>query len=129
MIFTGKICLSQDLIAGGIELENISNLTYKVKVYLCTKTSANIDRQEIMLNWGDATSNTLPGTEYVSWNNISIYEYTDIHTYPGNGSYIISFIDSFRTDSINNILNSDSAIFFIQYTTIIDSSSVMLCMN
>ena len=111
--FTGQ-SKAQDLLGGTIRIEWKINLTYQVNVDLYTRTSANIDRQQIIINWGDGLTDTLQTTENPIANDVSLYSYNELHTYPGPGIYTVYVQDSFRIDSILNISNSINESLYLE---------------
>ena len=118
-------CKAQDLLAGTIKIEWLTNFTYQVHVDLYTRTSANIDHQKILLNWGDGLTDTLQSQSagIPIANDVSLYKYNEVHTYPGAGIYTIYVQDSFRIDSILNIPNSASESLYLENVLIIDPAN------
>ncbi|PCI19091.1 hypothetical protein COB64_04250 [Candidatus Wolfebacteria bacterium] len=115
-------CKAQDLLAGTIKIEWLANFTYEASVDLYTRTSANIDHQKILLNWGDGLTDTLQSQSagIPIANDVSFYNYKEVHTYPGQGAYTIYVQDSFRIDSILNIPNSANELLYLENVLIID---------
>ncbi|MBK9073380.1 MAG: hypothetical protein IPL77_00160 [Flavobacteriales bacterium] len=82
-----------------------------------TKTSAPEDRNELYINWGDGTGDTLPRTEILplpapfdAQRNL----YEGSHVYSGSGEFILSFEDQNRNEGVLNIPNSVNQTFCVK---------------
>lgn len=122
--------------AGEITYQHISGKTYKIIVTTYTNTdplTTQADRCDLMVYFGDGDSaiaprvngpttnscpNTADGVPIVTYTKKSIYE--TIHTYPGNGNYIIKMEDPNRNAGICNIPNSVDQSFFLRTELIIN---------
>lgn len=113
--------LAQDLLIGGLEVEGIGNLNYRATIELYTRTSANVNRDSIVLSWGDGTRDTISGIKNVYANDLTKYTFNHVHTFSGNGTFLINYIDSFRAANIQNIPNSNQALFQIEYELLVDT--------
>ena len=131
-----------------ISYNHITGLTYQITVTTYTDIygpAAAADRCEIEIVLGDGDKDTVPringpqgncpspakmGTIVnticgydVKWN-----VYTTTHTYPGPGTYVISFEDPGRIAGIVNIPNSENTVVYVESLLIISpwmqSSSV-----
>ena len=109
--------------AGEINLEQISTLKLRATITVYTKASSPVDRQELVINWGDGSSDTLPRSNGGSRgellpNDIRKNIYIGTHTFPGRGTYQIGMIDPQRNGGILNVNypNSDGVPFYIQTT-------------
>lgn len=112
---------AQDLIGGEITYSYISGYNYSIRLALYTRTSANIDRDSIILNWGDGSAyDTISSIKQILPNDITQYIISKNHVYPGSGIYLISFIDSFRIPDINNIQNSEAESFYLETELIVN---------
>lgn len=107
--------------AGEINLEQIGTLTLRATITVYTKASSPVDRQELVINWGDGSSDTLPranggGRGELLPNDIRKNIYFGTHTFPGRGTYQIGMIDPQRNGGILNVNypNSDGVPFYIQ---------------
>jgi gliding motility-associated-like protein len=105
--------------AGEITYEQIGTRTIRATITTYTKISAQIDRDSIPVEWGDGTSENVslaPGFPiiFTNGNDIQRAVYIAEHTYPGPGSYNISFEDPFRNVGINNIAKSDEVPMTLQ---------------
>lgn len=105
--------------AGEITFEQIGNRTILATITTYTKISAQIDRDSIPIKWGDGSSENVgiqPGYPLVftDGNDIQKSVYIIEHTYPGPGSYYVSFEDPFRNSGINNIAKSDEVPMTLQ---------------
>jgi len=117
--------------AGEITIRYISGTTYEVTITTYTKESSPADRCELGISWGDGTLDTLPRVNGAPLNGCPHYGevlsgvdvkkniYVGTHTYPGNGTYIVSFEDPNRNGNILNIPNSINVPFFVQTELII----------
>lgn len=113
--------------AGEITYRHIGGYTYEITITTCTKTSVIADREWLRIAWGD---NLNPGAELdsIQRDNIEfsppgedwqINTYTDIHTYPGIGSYLLTVEDQNRNEGVNNIPESVSVAFWIESLLVI----------
>ncbi|MBK6540168.1 MAG: hypothetical protein IPG10_02565 [Flavobacteriales bacterium] len=83
-----------------------------------TKTSAPADRNELYINWGDGTGDTLsahgepplpaPGLD------AQMNVYPGSHVYSGSGEFILSFEDQNRNEGVLNIPNSVNQTFCVK---------------
>ena len=53
-------------------------------------------------------------------NQTRFYEARFVHTYPGPGSYVVSFIESYRNEGVQNITNSVNTNFYIETLLVIN---------
>jgi hypothetical protein len=102
--------------AGEITYKFISGLTYEIKITTYSDIIDTNGVHQIIIYYGDGTNDTILRTGKTL---ISTYEsvqniYTCHHTYAGQGSYIISFADTFRTIGVVNIPNSANVGFCIE---------------
>jgi gliding motility-associated-like protein len=104
--------------AGEITYSQVSGLTYDFTITTYTKASSvDADRSELVIFWGDGSSNTLPRTaEAYLANDIKLNRYTGRHTYSGPFNYVVYVIDPNRIESILNISNSVNVPFYIEDT-------------
>lgn len=99
------------------------DLTYKIVIVTYTKTSSPIDRPSLdQVFLGDNTTPvSFPRRYSVTLSNDitkNVYDY--IHTYSGNGSFTISFIDPNRNEGVINIPNSVEVPFYVQSVLVIN---------
>lgn len=121
--------------AGEITYEHISGYTYKIRITTYTReSSVQADRCELPLYFGDGDSaivyrnNGLPGNPCPNGvgNGISLGNdvkeniYEVVHTFPGNGTYIITMEDPNRNEGVCNIPSSSQASFFLRTELIIN---------
>jgi len=111
IVFCSLITAKAQFLRGGeITSSWVSGLTYSFRVVLYTFDTLGIDSPTIQVGFGDGTYGTITRTMVtLVGNNISLNIYsgpTAIHTYSGQGSYIISVADSFRVAGVMNIPNS-----------------------
>lgn len=92
--------------AGEITYEQIAANRIRMTLTTYTKTSSSAaDRDSIEIVWGDGTSQWVQrsnGTGQPLPNDVKLNKYIQEHTYPGRGTYTITFTDENR---IGNILN------------------------
>ena len=121
--------------AGEITYQHISGRTFKIIITTYTNTNpltTQADRCDLPVNFGDGDSaiaprvngpsflcNTADGQTIVTYTKKNIYEI--IHTYPGDGSYIIRMDDPNRNAGICNIPNSVDQSFYLQTELIINT--------
>jgi gliding motility-associated-like protein len=108
--------------AGEITYQAISQLEYEFLIVTYTYTPSPADRPELTINFGDGTSKTALRTSKINLpNNISRNEYAGvIHTFPGQGNYIVSVEDPNRNYGVLNIPNSVNVPFFIRTELVIN---------
>jgi gliding motility-associated-like protein len=108
--------------AGEITYKAISNLKYEFTIVTYTYTPSPADRPELRIFWGDGTSQIVPRTQKDNLpNNISRNVYAGaIHTFPGQGTYVIFVEDPNRNYGVLNIPNSVNVPFYIQTELVIN---------
>mgnify|MGYP001159195491 CR=1 FL=1 len=92
--------------AGEITYEQVGDLTIRITITTYTKTSSHVDRDSLIVYWGDGTSETVARTngKGVSLgNDIKKNIYVREHTYPGRGTYTIGMTDPNRIGGILNV--------------------------
>lgn len=107
--------------AGEITYKKLSNLLYEVKIVTYTKTSSPADRPELEFWWGDGQRDTLQRIQ-IDFNvgpDIQRNVYIGTHTYPGNGSYIMYFLDENRNADVKNIAGSVNIPFYVETKLVI----------
>ncbi len=107
--------------AGEITYRHTQGNTYEITITTYTKTSVLADREWLKIAWGD---NLNPGAQLDSIRRDDIYfdpnldyqinTYTDFHTYPGPGFYVISVEDPNRNEGVWNIPESVVVPFYIE---------------
>jgi len=115
--------------AGEITYVQTDLLTIEATVTTYTKASSNgADRDTIMITWGDGSSEFIGRSngdgELIPGEDIKVNYYTQTHTYPGKGRYILSFQDPNRVNNIQNVNypNSVDVPFYVQTSlTLIES--------
>ncbi len=115
--------------AGEITYRRLSFTEYEVTITTYTKaSSAQADRQKLLINWGDGTSDSIPRVNgpgnmgEIVPNAIDVKKniYKLNHVYPGPGSYIMWFEDPNRNADVNNIPNSVSVPFYVESMLLIN---------
>lgn len=104
---------AQDLISGELTYQWISGNKYAIKMNLYKKTNAS-DNDTIFISFGDGESDTIISYCISYPNDLSVCSYNTEHTFPGQGTYIISYLDSFRIPNIQNIQNSGNEVFYLE---------------
>ena len=107
--------------AGEITYRKIANLLYEVKIVTYTKTSSPADRPELEFWWGDGSRDTIP-RQSIDFNvgpDIQRNIYVGVHTYPGNGSYTMYFLDENRNADIVNMPGSVNLPFYVETKLVI----------
>lgn len=119
--------------AGEITYVQIGPNTIRMTITTYTKTSgqsAQADRGELDINWGDGTTETVVRDNFVQiYPDIRRNEYIAIHTYPGanlpNQPYVMYMQDPNRNENILNINggNSINVEFYLQTEVYLFASS------
>lgn len=122
LIFTSTLAFSTHQRAGEITYKAISLLKYEFTIVTYTYTPSPADRPELRIDWGDGTSQVVPRTQKINYpNNISRNVYAGaVHTFPGQGSYVISVEDPNRNYGVLNIPNSVNVPFYIRTELVIN---------
>ncbi|HLT94038.1 MAG TPA: hypothetical protein VKZ56_05725, partial [Membranihabitans sp.] len=92
--------------AGEITYEQIGDLTIRITITTYTKTSSHVDRDSLIVYWGDGTVETIARTNGKGvplGNDIKKNIYIKEHTYPGRGTYTIGMTDPNRIGGILNV--------------------------
>lgn len=107
--------------AGEVTYQKLGNYTYRVKIVTYTKTSSPADRPELEFWWGDGTRDTLlrNNIDFNVGPDIQRNTYTGTHVYPGNGAYIMYFLDENRNAGVVNIPGSVNIPFYVETQLII----------
>jgi len=107
--------------SGDITYKHLYGNTYEFTITTCTKLTAEADRPELEIFYGDGSSDTIQRiveTPYPS-TDTKINIYKGVHTYTGAGTFIIQMQDPNRNTGILNISNSVDKIFCIQSKLVI----------
>ncbi|WP_236974927.1 gliding motility-associated C-terminal domain-containing protein [Membranihabitans maritimus] len=92
--------------AGEITYEQIGDLTIRITIVTYTKTSSHVDRDSLIVFWGDGTTQTIArtnGNGEMLENDIQKNFYVEEHTYPGRGTYTVGMTDPNRIGGILNV--------------------------
>lgn len=125
-VILSKNLFPQDLKAGEINVTHITGNQYKAAIVFYYETTTFSNRPSLLLNWGDGTV-----LDTIQWNSFTggcgdshtiTKNFVKIHSYSGDGNYLISCVDSFRVNNIYNINNSNVEKLWLQYNLIINSS-------
>lgn len=106
---------------GEITYRHLYGNTYEFTVKTCTKLTAEADRPELEINYGDGDSDTIPRISQIQDPITDTKEnlYRGIHTFSGPGTFTIQVEDPNRNMGIINISNSVEKIFCIQSVLVI----------
>lgn len=117
---------------GEITYIHLGGNTYEFTITTCTDVGpqAQADRDELYIDYGDGTIDTLPRVQQVAQPfNHQINYYKGIHTFSSAGTYTICMEDPNRNDGILNINgtggsssgwgNSDNVVFSLQTQLVI----------
>lgn len=115
---------AQDLKAGEINVSHITGNEYKATLIFYYETSNFTNRPYLLIDWGDVTLDTIQWDLFIGGcgdSNSFTKNFVKVHTYSGDGNYLISCVDSFRINNIVNISNSNLERLSLQYNLIINS--------
>jgi gliding motility-associated-like protein len=106
---------------GDITYRHLYGNTYEVWVKTCTKLSAEADRPELVISYGDGALDTIPRISELFYPMTDTKEnlYRGVHTFPGPGIYRIRMEDPNRNSGVLNIANSVEKVFCIQSELIV----------
>jgi gliding motility-associated-like protein len=108
--------------AGEITYRNIANnkLKYEVTILTYTYRYSPANRDELVIDWGDNTNDTLPLTSReVIGTDMYRNTYVGVKTYSSIGRYLLSFEDPNRNAGILNIPNSVNIPFYTETLLVI----------
>jgi len=107
--------------AGEITYRHLHGNTYEFFVKTCTKLTAEADRPELYIEYGDGTIDTIQRITAIPNAATDTKEntYRGVHTYTGPGTFIIRVEDPNRNIGVINIANSVEKMFCIQTELII----------
>lgn len=107
--------------AGEITFRYLYGLTYEVTILTYTFSPSPADRPELLINWGDGTSNILLRTQFVNLpNDVRRNVYVGQHTYNAPGSFMLSMEDPNRNYGVINIPNSVNVPLYIETLLVIN---------
>ncbi len=106
--------------AGEITYEHVSGYTFEFTVSTYTYYYSQANRNELTVDWGDGSSETIELSSRDRLPNDYLYNtYTAQHTFPGAGTYQILMEDPNRNLGVKNIPNSVNTVFSITTTMLI----------
>lgn len=107
--------------AGEITFRHISGLTYEITILTYTFAPSPADRPELLIDWGDGSSEILPRVFLQDFpNDIRRNVYVGQHTYSAPDRYVISLEDPNRNYGVINIPNSVNVPLYIETELIIN---------
>ena len=112
---------AQDIRGGEITYHWISGTTYSFDIVMYTQTSIGDSHDTVIFDFGDGELDTLNGSP-ISIFDLTEWNYSATHTFPGPGIYITTLTDSFRIASIQNLDASSSKSISINNTMLIDAT-------
>jgi gliding motility-associated-like protein len=121
LIFCSSLATATHNRAGEITHRRLSGNNYEIKIVTYTKTSSPADRPELEFWWGDGSRDTIPRIN-IDLNvgpDIQRNTYIKTHTYPGNGTYVMYFIDENRNGGVVNIPGSVNIPFYVETELVI----------
>jgi hypothetical protein len=110
--------IAQGIVGGEIMVIDASIGLTLVDVHIY---SENDYKDQVIVHWGDGTSDTLHAPSVASIGNIYRSVFHHYHFYPDSGIYVITVMDSFWVSDISNIANSSEAYLFLQDSLHIDA--------
>ncbi len=123
VILLGTQAVATHQRAAEITYKHISGLTYEFTITMYTRTSSPADdtRTTMPIIWGDNTSEEIPRIIFTDWgDDISYNVYVGRHTFPGQGTYIISVEDPNRNNGVVNIPNSVNVPIYVESKLLIN---------
>ncbi|MEA3505767.1 MAG: gliding motility-associated C-terminal domain-containing protein [Bacteroidota bacterium] len=107
--------------AAEITYRHISGLTYEITILSFTYAPSPADRPELEIFWGDGTSSIVARDVKQDLSPVvRRNEYTEEHTFPGSGTYILSMEDPNRNRGVINIPNSVNVPIYVETELIIN---------
>ena len=103
--------------------KHIEGYTYEINIITVSYSPSPADRPELMIRYGDGTTEVLPRTylwEISSDTRKNIY--SGEHTFPGEGSFIMSMEDPNRNYGIVNIPNSVNIPQYVESLLVINDA-------
>lgn len=115
--------------AGEIIVCHVAGATYRVTIITHTKLSAPADRPELVLNYGDGETDTIPRTNISDdpSRDLRRSEYTVLHDYPNLGVYTLSFDDPNRNGGVINVPNSIAQSFCVKTQLVVGAATGRNC--
>jgi hypothetical protein len=109
---------------GQITIKKLDALNSEITLLLFTSTSSTVHNGNGVLNFGDGTSTVTPGinVEPTIYADIGTAKYVITHTYPAQGSYIVSYQERDLEAGILNLTNSVETPFYIESAFLLDDS-------
>lgn len=123
-LFSSFIVQATHLRSGQITLKRQSGLTYLVTLKVYTNTGSEVRFGDGTLSFGDgSTPVTTPdiGSALTDSPNVGIVKFSVAHTFPGAGSFVISYLEPNLDAGILNISNSVETSFYLESKIIIES--------
>ncbi len=97
---------AQDIQGSYIRTGWIATNTYSIGIPLYCDASLSTARPTLSVSFGDNTTGSFSLSATSSIGNTSIKTYTSTHTYPGAGTYMVGYLDTYRISGIRNMQNS-----------------------
>jgi len=104
--------------------KHIEGYTYEITIITLTYSLSPADRPELTLKCGDGVTQVLPRISYTELDPTTRKNiYMGQHTYPGEGSYMLSMEDPNRNYGIVNIPNSVNQPQYVESLLVIDDEA------
>lgn len=120
MLITLNYSYSQDIRGGMLNVSHVNSFQYKGTLKLLIDPSVSVSRPYVLVDWGVSTDTLF----YVFDTPLNAQEtqgeYVGFFTYPSNGTYQISYQDTYRVVGINNIVNSQLETLALNNTLVIN---------
>lgn len=123
-MFSCFIVQATHLRFGQITLKRQSGLTYLATLKVYTNTGSKAPFGSGTLSFGDGSTPIITpsmGSTLTSDPNVGVVEFSVDHTFPGAGSFVISYLEPNLDAGILNILNSVETSFYLESKIIIES--------
>lgn len=109
--------------AAEITYKRIAGLTYEFTITMYTYTPSPADdvRTTLPIKWGDNSQSDIPRIIFTNLpDNYTLNIYRMNHTFPANGTYVISVEDPNRNYGVVNIPNSVNVPIYVESTLVIN---------
>lgn len=109
---------------GEISVKQVDPFQYEATIHTYTKASSvAADRDSLQICWGDGLCDwIIRDTSYLVAGDLKYNTYSNIHTYPDEGTFTISLTDPNRNGGILNVNapSSDNVTFHIETTILVN---------
>ena len=110
--------------AAEIIYKHMEGYLYEISIITITYSPSPADRPELQIIWGDGTNEVLPRHHYIDLESTTRKNYyIGQHTFPGEGSYLMSMEDPNRNYGIVNIPNSVNQPLYVESLLVINDEA------